>query len=267
MGTATKWLEGITRKASRRPAAMVILGQPGVGKTSIGAHVPAALMMPFKQENSYDLLKSSGAIPSDVPVLPPVESWLAALEVFEELKTQEHGHKALVIDTLSCLEALCHEYVCNKEFAGDWGDKGFQAYHRGYEISCAEWKEMLKALDDLRDDKGMTILFLEHVQIRPFKNPEGSDYDRYQAACHHKTWQPTHRWAASVMFYNYYVEVQEDGSRAKGKGGKSRVLYTQWDASHDAKDRFGLPREIDGGASGEEAWANLTEAILEAREE
>ena len=214
MGTATKWLEGITRKASRRPAAMVILGQPGVGKTSIGAHVPAALMMPFKQENSYDLLKSSGAIPSDVPVLPPVESWLAALEVFEELKTQEHGHKALVIDTLSCLEALCHEYVCNKEFAGDWGDKGFQAYHRGYEISCAEWKEMLKALDDLRDDKGMTILFLEHVQIRPFKNPEGSDYDRYQAACHHKTWQHTHRWADSVMFYNYYVEVQEDGSRA-----------------------------------------------------
>ena len=267
MGTATKWLEGISRKTSRRPSSMVITGQPGIGKTTIGAWVPGGLMMPFKQENSYDLLKSSGSIPKDVPVLEPGESWQAALEVLEELRTQKHDHKALVIDTLSCLEHLCHEYVCNKEFAGDWGDKGFQAYHRGYEISLAEWREMLKALDCLRDEKGMTIVFLEHIQIRPFKNPEGSDYDRYQAACHAKTWQITHRWADAVLFYNYYVEVQEDGSRAKGKGGKSRVLYTEYSAAFDAKNRFGLPREIEGGASGKEAWSNLTEAILEAREE
>ena len=96
MGTATKWLEGISRKTSRRPSSMVITGQPGIGKTTIGAWVPGGLMMPFKQENSYDLLKSSGSIPKDVPVLEPVESWQAALEVLEELRTQKHAHKAPV---------------------------------------------------------------------------------------------------------------------------------------------------------------------------
>jgi len=267
MGTSTKWLEGITRKVNRKPAALVITGQPGIGKTTLGAQVPGALMMPFKQENSFDLLKASGAVPKDLPVLKPVESWNEALEVFGELLEADHDHKAIVIDTHSCLEHLCHEYVCKKEFGGDWGEKGFQAFHRGYEIALSEWRELIRTLDDLREERGMTVVFLEHIQIRPFKNPEGSDFDRYQPACHPKTWQITHRWADAVLFYNYYVEVEKEGNRAKGKGGKSRVLYTGWSASFDAKNRFNLPREIEGGDSGAEAWSNLTEAILEAREE
>jgi len=267
MGTATKWLEGITRKASKRPTALVIMGQPGVGKTTLGAWVPGGLMMPFKRENSYDILKASGSIPKDLPVLPPVETWQGFLEVVEELKTQKHDHKALVIDTLSCLETLCHEYVCNKEFGGDWGERGFASYQRGYDISLSEWREMLDRLDDLRDEKGMTIVFLEHVQIRPFKDPEGSDYDRYQSACHRKTWQFTHQWADACLYYKFYIEVQEDGGRMKAKGGKTRILCTEPDPAYDAKNRMNLPREIEGGASGEEAWSNLTEAILEAREE
>ena len=267
MGTATKWLESISRKTSKRPTAMVIMGQPGVGKTTMGAWVPGGLMVPFKRENSYDILKASGSIPKEVPVLPPVESWQGFMEILEELRTLKHDHKALVIDTLSCLEHLCHEYVCNRDFGGDWGERGFQSYHRGYVISLAEWREMLDRLDDLRDEKGMTIVLLEHVQIRPFKDPEGSDYDRWQAACHQKTWQLTHQWADACLYYKFHIEVQEDGGRAKAKGGKSRVLCTEPAPAYDAKNRMNLPREIEGGASGAEAWSNLTEAILEAREE
>jgi len=267
MGTATKWLEGISRKTSTRPAAMVIMGQPGVGKTTMGAWVPGGLMMPFKRENSYDILKASGSIPKDLPVLPPVENWQGFLEVMDELRTQSHDHKALVIDTLSCLENLCHEYVCKRDHGGDWGKAGFQSYMQGYVSSLKEWREALDALDNLRDEKGMTIVFLEHVQVRAFKDPEGADYDRYQAACHNKTWHETHKWADACLFYKLWIEVQEDGGRAKAKGGKVRILCTEPDPAFDAKNRMNLPREIEGGASGKEAWSNLAKAVHAARKE
>ena len=54
----------------------------------------------------------------------------------------------------------------------------------------------------------------------------------------------------------------EDG---KGKGGKSRVLYTEYSPAFDAKNRLGLPPVLDMGSNGTEAWANLVGAIKEAR--
>jgi len=256
------WLKKITVDYDEmRPSSMIIMGPPGVGKSSLAGNIPGAVAMPFTQENSFALLKKSGAVPSDLAILPAPQTWDQALEMIEELTTGKHSYKCLVIDTLSCLENLCHTSVCNREFHGDWGDRGFQAYHRGYEISLADWREMLNALDRLRDEKGMSIVMLEHVHVKPFKNPEGGDYDRYQATCHPKTWMQTHRWADAVLFFNYYVEVDESGNRAKGRGGHARVLYTQYTAAFDAKNRFGLDPEIEAGDSGKEAWENLRSAI------
>ena len=266
------WLKKIKEGAGEmRPSSMVITGPSGVGKTSMGGNIPDAVAMPFTQENSFDLLKKSGAVPEDLAILPPPETWDQALEMFEELATGKHSYKCLIIDTLSCLENLCHTSVCNREFHGDWGDRGFQAYHRGYEIALADWREMLNALDRLRDEKGMSVVMLEHVHVKPFKNPEGSDYDRYQPTCHPKTWQVTQRWVDAVLFFNYYVEVDDSGNRAKGRGGHSRVLYTQYSAAFDAKNRFGCDPEIEAGTSGKEAWENLRSNIagglLAAKEE
>ncbi|MBN95369.1 MAG: hypothetical protein CL928_15095, partial [Deltaproteobacteria bacterium] len=138
------WLKKITVDYDEmRPSSMIIMGPPGVGKSSLAGNIPGAVAMPFTQENSFALLKKSGAVPSDLAILPAPQTWDQALEMIEELTTGKHSYKCLVIDTLSCLENLCHTSVCNREFHGDWGDRGFQAYHRGYEISLADWREML----------------------------------------------------------------------------------------------------------------------------
>ncbi len=82
---------------------------------------------------------------------------------------------------------------------------------------------------------------------------------------HHKTWSLTHRWADMVLFLNYYVEVDTDGLRAKGKGGQDRVIYTEYHAAFEAKNRSNLPPEIEMGKSGQEAWANFKAAFAAAR--
>jgi len=245
---------------------MVIIGPPGVGKSSMAGNIPGAVALPFAQENTWSLLKKSGAVPADLPTLPPVESWTDMLSMMDSLATGEHDYKALVVDTLGCAERLCHEHVCVTQLGGDWGERGFCGFQRGYEISLPEWRNLLNAFDRLRDQRKMRIILLGHTKISPYKNPIGNDYDRFVCDIHHKTWSLTHRWADAVLFANYFVIVEDKkGSRSKASGGQERNIYTEHDASYDAKNRFGLPAEIPMGESGKEAWNNFVAALTETR--
>lgn len=240
---------------------MVLFGPPGIGKTSFGAAIPKCLFMHDMQEDGINTLKSAKQV-GEVPTLPPVQSWAEVLDCIAALLSGEHNYQCLAIDTLGGMERLCHEHVCNRDFHGEWGDKGFASYQKGYEVALADWRQFLNGLDQLRSKRSMRVLLLAHSQVKQFRNPEGEDYDRYQPDCHHKTWNLTHKWADVVLFANYFVVVNEEkGKRAKGRGGQERIMYTQYHAAYEAKNRYNLPEEIPMGNSGEEAWANLTTAI------
>jgi hypothetical protein len=263
--TTRKWLKNVRTEAEKRPPVIVVVGPSGVGKSSLAGNIPNAIVLPFSEEDTWGLLKASGSVPANLPSLPKANSWSDMMGMLEELHEEDHNYKALVVDTISCAEGVCHQMVCDREYGGDWGEEGFSAYKRGYEVALSDWRLFINACDRLRDDKGMTIILLGHTKIAPYKNPIGADYDRFIVDVHHKTWGLTSRWVDAVLFYNYWIEVDESGSRPKGKGGHARVIHTQHSAAFDAKNRFGLPSEIEGGDSGEEAWHNLRQAIVEAR--
>lgn len=246
---------------------MVVIGPPGVGKTSFGAAAPKPVFLIDNQEDGISTLKQSKLVAADIPVMPPVSTWNDAQDALTQLATGEHDFKTLVIDTLGGFERLCHEHICREEFKGVWGEKGFASYAKGYEVSLPPWREFLNRLDRLRSDKGMLIIALAHSLVRPFKNPEGEDYDRYIADMHHKTWSVTHKWADMVLFANYHVEVEKEGGRHKGKGGQLRFFNTEHHAAYDAKNRHGLPPAIPMGDSGTEAWSNLVTEIKAARKD
>lgn len=253
---------GEIRTAARpRPAAMVLYGPPGVGKTSFGAAIPKRIFLHDDQEDGINTLKNARLVDPDVPTLPPAETWSDVLGSLRALSEGEHDYQCLVVDTLGGMERLCHEHVCNRDFHGDWGERGFASYQKGYDVALADWRQFLNALDDLRVHRGMRVVLLGHSQVRPFKNPYGEDYDRYMPDVHHKTWNLTHKWADMVLFANYYVLVDKKNGRAKGRGGQERILYTEHHAAYEAKNRFGLPPEISMRTTGAEAWNNLIESL------
>lgn len=265
--TKKNWLKSARQAVEKRPAAIVIVGPSGVGKSSLAGNIPKAIVMPFGQEDTWSLLKSSGSVPVDLPVFEPARTMSDMMGMMESLLTEDHDHSALVIDTVSCAERLVHEAVCNREFAGDWSERGFLGFNRGYEVSLSDWRDWIRTIDRLRDEKDMTVVLLGHTKIANYRNPVGADYDRFVVDLHHKTWGLTHRWCDAVLFYNYWIDVDESGLRAKGKGGHARIIHTQHSAAFDAKNRFGLPPEIEGGDSGKEAWDNLKQSIIKARKD
>ena len=255
-------MQEIRTEVSKRPIAGVFAGVPGIGKTSLGASMPGAIIMHTADEDGISTLKTYGQVPSRVPQLPPVRTWGDALEMVEWLTTAEHNHKCLVLDAMAGFERLCHEEVCRRDYRGEWGDKGFGSYQKGFETAVTDWRLLLNSLDRLRDARGMSIVWLAHTKVKNFRNPEGPDFDRYIPDVNQRTWEVTHKWADMVLFMNFVIVVNKDG---KAEGGQQRVMFTQYHPAYEAKNRLGLPSEIDMGDSGREAWANLSAAVKAAQ--
>jgi AAA domain len=232
------------------------------GKTSFGAMTRKPIFIETRQETGLETLLDNGRLP-DTPHFPECKTWEELRGMIETLIVEPHEYKTLIVDTMNGAERMCHEFVCQREYNGDWGKKGFASYQQGYSVSLPEWRLFLGDLDRLREQKRMAIMLLCHSKIKTFKNPEGADYDRYQPDVHEQTWSLTHKWADCILFGNFSVTVTETDPEKKGKGtgGSLRVMYTQRSAAYDAGNRLGLPEDIDMGNSPQEAWANFAEAL------
>jgi hypothetical protein len=255
-------LAGVTKGGSGLPSRAVLHGVEGVGKTSFGACAPKPVFVMTRGETGLTTLIDSGQVP-ETDHFPEQMTWAELLTAVEVLTVKSHDYRTLVIDTLNGAERLCHEHVCQRDFGGSWGRDGFTSYMMGYEVALADWRRLLDALDRLRATRRMSILALAHSKITTFKNPEGSDYDRYTVDLHHKTWSLTHKWSDLVLFSNFttHVDARKGDGKGKARGGSRRVIYTSRTAAFDAKNRHGLPEQIDAGNGATEAWANFTAAL------
>jgi hypothetical protein len=260
-----QWLAEITKETRTRPTAAIWFGPPGSGKTSLAAQVPGVVFLTDNMEQGIHTLKERGLVSPGIPVLPPAREWGDVMGMLDALATGEHSHKALALDAMGGLERLCHEEVCRRDHAGDWGKKGFVNYQAGYDTALADWRHFINSLERLRDERNMTIILLGHSKVKPFKNPAGPDYDRYIVDVHEKTWAMTCKWAEMVLFINFevaFAKGDESKAKAKASGGQVRIAYTENNAAYEAKNRHNLPGEIVLGNEGPKAaWEALTKAI------
>ena len=243
------------------PGRVILHGVEGWGKTTFGAFAPSPVVLMSGGETGLETLIDAGQLPP-VDHFPEIGDWHGLAEALELIE-KGGKHKTVVLDTLNGFERLCHEHVCQKEYGGRWGKDGFTSYSQGFEASLPEWKKLLCRLDDLRR-AGIGIVALCHSKVAPFRNPEGADYDRYQPDMHHKTWSLTHRWADIVLFANFYTAISNEGGKAKGQGGKERIMFAERSAAYDAKNRHGLPTEIEVQDSPESGWKSFIDALRNA---
>lgn len=251
-----------TEPAKFEPPAIVYNAVEGFGKTTFAAHAPSPAILMARGERGYTTLASAGRVPTVPNVL--LESWGETLAMVDSLIADPQGIQTLALDAMGGFERLCHEEVCRRDFSNDWSEKGFTAFHRGYEVAVSDWLQLLQRLDTLRQKQGMTLVLLSHCKVKTFKNPLGSDYDRYVSDVHEKTWAVTAKWADAVLFGNFYSVVKGTNDvmkKGKGIGGTDRVVYTERRDGFDAKNRYGMPESIDLPADPAATWSSIYQHI------
>lgn len=226
-------LDMITKGKLRKPISVVCYGPEGVGKSSFAAGAPRPIFVGAED----------GTAQLDVVRFPSPAEWNDVLDVPRVLMNEPHEYQTLVIDTLDWVEPLIWAHICQ-----EFGQPNIEAFGfgKGYQVALDEWRKLLSSLEQLMRAKSMNVVLLAHSWIKPFKNPQGEDFDRYELKFHAKAAGLVKEWSEAVLFANWETFAKEDKrtKRVKGVSSGARVIYTERTAAYDAKNRYSLPEEL-----------------------
>lgn len=252
-------LDQIKTEPDPRGMRIVVLGVPGVGKTSFACQAPDPLVITTHTEDGVNTLMAAGQI-EPVSYLDNIESFADICNVIAELRDKKDlPYKSIVIDTINGAAVACVKETCEQDYNGDWNK--FTAYAQGYTIAADRWRKLFHDLDRLRLEKDLHIFCIGHVKIGNFSNPSGQDFSRYQPDLHKALWPTVERWSDAILFMDFITVTAQDGLKVKGKGGTERIIHCQGQASYVAKNRFGLPAELSAGKTPQAAWQNFAKAL------
>lgn len=231
-------LEAVTDGPRPTPWVILVYGPEGVGKSSLAVDLDNAITL--------DIEQSANQLPTKKFPTPLVLQ--DVYDAIEQLYTQDHPFKRLVIDTIDRLEALVFKHVVTvaKSRQGGAGIHTIEdfGYGKGYQVALDEWRNLVARLDELRSSRKMDVLLIGHTFVKPFKNPDGPDYDRYTLRLHEKAGGFIKEWCDAVLFARFEESTTKIEQRTKGVMTGQRVLQTERTAAFDAKNRFNLPEQL-----------------------
>jgi hypothetical protein len=237
------------------PPRLVVYGPEKIGKSNFGASIPDAIYL--------DVEGGSGALSVariEKERLETLADFMAALDA---LLTQDHNFSAAVIDTADWLETL----VC-KQIAAESGKKSIEdiPYRAGHNKLPDAWKQIFAKLDQLREKRGMVIVFLAHCISKRYDDPLTDSYMRHQLKLYEGSASVLAEWADCILFANEetFIDKTEVGFKKVVKRGKAgeRSLHTEGQPGFIAGNRYGLPEVLPLVEN--QGWAVFIEAFNQA---
>ena len=249
-------LEKIHRGRKQSPPRILIYGTEGIGKSTMAASAPRPIFVPT--EDGLDQIDCAS-----FPLAKKLSDVDAALKT---LLNEKHDFGTVVIDSVDWLEhliwsALCEQYGVASIERVDGG------YGRGYVHALAQWRKLLDDLDTLRAQRNMAVVFIGHSKVERYEDPEHPAYDRYSPRLHRLASAMLVAWCDAVLFATYKIATKTEDSgfgrertivANTNRNGGERILRTVGGPACVAKNRFGLPAEI------QLSWPSLVQAMRES---
>ena len=221
----------ITGKIAR-PIKTVIYGTEGVGKSTLASKFPEPLF--------FDV--EGGTSQLDVRRVEENTTWEDLLSDITEVFRNPDICRTLVIDTADAAETLCINYILQK-----YNQKSIESfgYGKGYTYIGEEWNRLMTALDGCIG-RGINVTLIAHARQRKIELPDQSGaFDHWEMKVSKQVAPLLKEWADLLLFLNYKTYVVTDDNKSKKATGGKRVMFTSHNPVYDAKNRYGLPDEID----------------------
>lgn len=245
----------VTSGVVRAPARIGLYGIGGVGKSTWVTHAPRPVIL--STEKGTDQIGNATRI--------EIKTWAEFRARIVSVLMRQHTYKTLVIDTVTALEAFLFDHL-RMEYATkrDREDRPIAlssveeilgGYGKWVGVTVERWSGVMKALDNIRERRGMNIILVMHPKNGVFRNPEGQDFTRFAPQMNDKAADRIVGWLDALLFAGYRVNVlggvgpdAPGGKRetaGKMAGGElEHILTTVRGDGKEAKNRYKFPAEM-----------------------
>lgn len=218
------------------PDLMIVYGTDGVGKSTFASKAP----------NPIFIGPEKGTARLNVARFPQPKTLRDVYTYLDDLYKEQHPYQTVCIDSLDWIEPLVWEATCAEEGVAniEQVEKGFG---KGYLIALKQWNLFRALVNRLQETKKMNVIMIAHAEVKTFTDPTtNSAYDRYQLKLDKRAAALMREWAHFVGFANFrvYTKGKENAAKHRAYGDGTRTLYTERRPAFDAKNRDGLPFEI-----------------------
>ena len=232
------------QEAEHEAPNLIIYGGRGVGKTTLAASAPKPVMIRTEKVGYIE----------GVQMFPLAQSFDDVMEAMRALATGDHDFETLIVDSVDWLEQLVWKQLVTDRPTDEKGRsvKSIEdyGYGKGFIYAMDYWAKYLKAIEYLRESKGMAIIQIAHAEVKRFDDPTSESYDRYQIKLHKRASDKLQEGADAVLFAKaQHVTTKEtvgfNSEKTRAVGGGQRILYSDARPAFDAKSRFdAMPDEI-----------------------
>jgi len=253
---------GVTRSGLR----IVVAGQEKMGKTTLCAGAPGALLVPLE-------VGFGGVNVAKTPMLQTWEELLQFMaEVTQAAQRGQFAYRTIIFDSGTALERSIHDAIIRRDPAYRPGSKkvitmesAHGGYGKAYNLANEEFDQFLQMCDSLAVYAGINIVITCHVFASKVMDPTSGEYDSWDLLLHSPKNQKTYgkreritQWADIVGFLYEPVFVSKAEGMVKAVSqNKGRVLGFSRTPGYIAGNRFGITGEYTIPAPPANGWNTL----------
>lgn len=230
----------------QKPFINLIYGVNGIGKTTWACSFPNTAILDLENgSNNVRVMKRFQGKKNEQGKL----EWKLSVvkQYLQSFRHDKHDFKTLAIDSVEVLvDGIIADAVCkegNVESIEDFG-KGFG---KG-STRCREYtREIFETLQDIRDNREMTINLVAHAAEKSHTDPaNGLTYQKYSLRTSDKSSALIRDLCDNVFFATRKILTGDEVKKNiyLGVSDGKAVLKTKWQPGYDAKTRINLPSEI-----------------------
>ena len=226
-------------KPSNRPVIATILGDAGLGKTSLAATFPNPIFI--RAEDGLQAIPEESR-PDAFPVVTKADDLWSQLKA---LIAEEHDYQTLVIDSVTALERLFIENIVENDPKNPKSiNQALGGYGAGLNAVAALHGRVRKACGILNTNKNMHIVFIAHADTETIDLPDGEPYTRYSLRLGKKSTACYVDEADIVGFIKLNTFLKGDGEKKKAISDGTRLLSVTATAANVSKNRYGITEDL-----------------------